>query len=502
MQDIIDSNIENPAESEQDMQEQMRNRLTKLQELTASGHDPFEQVVYDVTCHTTDITENFEEMEEKQVSVAGRILSRRGMGKVSFCDLHDRKGHIQLFTKIDELGPEAYALWQKLDIGDIVGIKGAVFRTHKGEISIRTKEYTLLAKALRPLPNKFHGLKDADLRYRQRYVDLIINPEVRDTFEKRSAVIREIRRYMDSLSFIEVETPILNAIAGGATARPFVTHHNALDMDMFMRIAPELYLKRLIVGGFERVYELGRLFRNEGMSVKHNPEFTTIEMYQAYTDLRGMMELAENLLSGVAEKVLGTTELIYQGTPISLKPPFTRMTMKEAVKEFSGVDFADISTDEEAHAAAKEKGLEPNASFRKGEILNLFFEVYCEEKLISPTFICEYPIEISPLTKKKPGDPSLTERFELFIGGREYANAYSELNDPVDQRERFADQIKKREAGDDEANLMDEDFCVSLEYGMPPTGGMGIGIDRLIMLLTDRASIRDVLLFPTMKPIV
>jgi len=502
MQDIIDSNIENPAESEQDMQEQMRNRLTKLQELTASGHDPFEEVVYDVTCHTTDITENFEEMEEKQVSVAGRILSRRGMGKVSFCDLHDRKGHIQLFTKIDELGPEAYALWQKLDIGDIVGIKGAVFRTHKGEISIRTKEYTLLAKALRPLPNKFHGLKDADLRYRQRYVDLIINPEVRDTFEKRSAVIREIRRYMDSLSFIEVETPILNAIAGGATARPFVTHHNALDMDMFMRIAPELYLKRLIVGGFERVYELGRLFRNEGMSVKHNPEFTTIEMYQAYTDLRGMMELAENLLSGVAEKVLGTTELIYQGTPISLKPPFTRMTMKEAVKEFSGVDFADISTDEEAHAAAKEKGLEPNASFRKGEILNLFFEVFCEEKLISPTFICEYPIEISPLTKKKPGDPSLTERFELFIGGREYANAYSELNDPVDQRERFADQIKKREAGDDEANLMDEDFCVSLEYGMPPTGGMGIGIDRLIMLLTDRASIRDVLLFPTMKPIV
>jgi len=501
MQDIIDSNIENPAESEQDMQEQIRNRLTKLQELAASGHDPFQEVVYDVTCHTTDITENFEAMEEKQVSIAGRILSRRGMGKVSFCDLHDRKGHIQLFTKIDELGPEAYALWQKLDIGDIVGVKGAVFRTHKGEISIRTKEYTLLAKALRPLPNKFHGLKDADLRYRQRYVDLIINPEVRDTFEKRSAVIREIRRYMDSLEFIEVETPILNAIPGGATARPFVTHHNALDMDMFMRIAPELYLKRLIVGGFERVYELGRLFRNEGMSIKHNPEFTTIEMYQAYTDLHGMMDLAENLLSEVAAKVLGTTELTYQGTPISLKPPFARMTMKEAVKEFSGVDFGDIATDLEAHAAAKEKGLEPNASFRKGEILNLFFEVYCEEKLIQPTFICEYPIEISPLTKKKPGDPSLTERFELFIGGREYANAYSELNDPVDQRERFADQIKKREAGDDEANLLDEDFCISLEYGMPPTGGMGIGIDRLIMLLTDRASIRDVLLFPTMKPI-
>ena len=501
MQDIIDSNIENPAESEQDMQEQMRIRLAKLQELQASGNDPFEEVVYDVSCHTTDITENFEEMEEKEVRVAGRLLSRRGMGKVSFCDMYDRKGHIQLFTKIDELGPDAYALWQKLDIGDIVGIRGVVFRTHKGEISIRTKEYTLLAKALRPLPNKFHGLKDADLRYRQRYVDLIINPDVRDTFEKRSAVIREIRRYMDSLQFIEVETPILNLIPGGATARPFVTHHNALDLDMYMRIAPELYLKRLIVGGFERVYEMGRLFRNEGMSVKHNPEFTTIEMYQAYTDLRGMMELAENLLSEVALKVLGTTELTYQGTPISLTPPFARMTMKEAVKKFSGVDFADITTDEQAHAAAKANGLEPNAGFRKGEILNLFFEVYCEDKLIQPTFICEYPIEISPLTKKKPGDPSLTERFELFIGGREYANAYSELNDPIDQRERFADQNMKREAGDDEANLTDEDFCVSLEYGMPPTGGMGIGIDRFVMLVTDRASIRDVLLFPTMKPI-
>jgi len=502
MQDIIDSNIENPAESEQDMKEQMRFRLSKLQELSASGHDPFAEVVFDVSCHTTDITEHFEEMEGREVRVAGRLLSRRGMGKASFCDLHDRRGGIQLFTKIDEIGPDDYALWQKLDIGDIVGIRGEVFRTHKGEISIRTKEYTLLAKSLRPLPNKFHGLKDADLRYRQRYVDLIINPEVRDTFEKRSAIIREIRRYMDSLDFIEVETPILNMIPGGATARPFVTHHNALDMDMFMRIAPELYLKRLIVGGFERVYEMGRLFRNEGMSIKHNPEFTTIEMYQAYTDLRGMMELAENLLSEVAQKVLGTTSLTYQGTGISLQPPFARMTMKEAVREFSGVDFSDIHTDEEAFAAAKKLGLEPAVTFRKGEILNLFFEVFCEEKLISPTFICDYPIEISPLTKKKQGDPSLTERFELFIGGREYANAYSELNDPIDQRERFADQIKKREAGDDEANLLDEDFCVSLEYGMPPTGGMGIGIDRLVMLLTDRASIRDVLLFPTMKPIV
>jgi len=502
MQDIVDSNIENPQETEQDMQEQMRIRLSKLEELSAEGNDPFEQVVYDVTCHSTDITEHFEEMEGREVRVAGRLLSKRGMGKASFCDLYDRDGRIQLFTKIDGIGPEAYALWQKLDIGDIVGIRGEVFRTHKGEISIRTAEYTLLAKALRPLPNKFHGLKDKDLRYRQRYVDLIINPEVRDTFKKRSAIIREIRNYMDSLDYIEVETPILNTIAGGATARPFITHHNTLDMDMFLRIAPELYLKRLIVGGFERVYEMGRLFRNEGMDVKHNPEFTTIEMYQAFTDLHGMMDLAENLITDVAMKVLGTTEITFQDTPISLKAPFTRMTMTEAVKKYSGVDFSLIKTDEDAFTAANKNGLEPDASFRRGEILNLFFEVYCEDKLIEPTFICEYPIEISPLTKKKPGDPSMTERFELFINGCEYANAYSELNDPIDQRERFADQIRKRDAGDDEANLLDEDFCQSLEYGMPPTGGMGMGIDRLVMLLTDSASIRDVLLFPTMKPIL
>jgi len=499
MQDIIDPNIGNPAPAEQDMQEQMRFRLSKLQELSLAGKDPFQEVVYDVSCHSTDITENFEEMEGKEVRVAGRLLSRRGMGKVSFCDLYDRTGHIQLFTKIDEVGPDAYALWQKLDIGDIVGIRGTAFRTQKGEISIRTHEYTLLAKALRPLPDKFHGLKDTEMRYRQRYVDLIINPEVRDTFEKRSAVIREIRRYMDALDFIEVETPILNSIPGGATARPFITHHNALDMDMYLRIAPELYLKRLIVGGFERVYELGRLFRNEGMSMKHNPEFTTIEMYQAYTDLRGMMELAENLLSDVSLKVLGTTELTYQGTPISLKPPFARMTMTEAVLRYSGVDFNEITSDEQARTAAAKKDIEPAAAFRRGEILNLFFEVFCEEELIQPTFITEYPIEISPLTKKTPGNPMMTERFELFIGGREYANAYSELNDPIDQRERFADQNKKREAGDDEANFTDEDFCLSLEYGMPPTGGMGIGIDRFVMLVTDRASIRDVLLFPTMK---
>ncbi len=501
MQDTVDENQLNEESSELEQAEQMRIRIAKLKELQACGQDPFEVVRFDVDTYSADIIESFEAMEGREVRIAGRLMSKRGMGKVSFCDLHDKKGRIQLFTKIDAIGPEAYATWQKLDIGDIVGIRGEVFRTMKGEISVRTEEYTLLTKSLRPLPNKFHGLKNTELRYRQRYVDLIVNPEVRDTFAKRSAILSEIRRFMDSLDYMEVETPILNAIPGGATARPFVTHHNTLDIDMFLRIAPELYLKRLIVGGFERVYEMGRLFRNEGMSIKHNPEFTTIEMYQAYTDLRGMMDLCENLLSGVAQKVLGTTEISYQGTPISLTPPFARMTMIEAVKMYAEVDFATISTDEDARRVAEEKGIEPEASFRRGEILNLFFEIFCEEQLIQPTFICEYPIEISPLTKKKPGDPSLTERFELFIGGREYANAYSELNDPIDQRERFADQIRKREAGDDEANLLDEDFCVSLEYGMPPTGGMGIGIDRFVMLLTDRASIRDVLLFPTMKPL-
>jgi len=498
----MDTNNESPVLTEQDIQEQIKYRLAKLADLSASGKDPFEEIIFDVSSHSTDITDHFDVMEGQEVRVAGRLLSRRGMGKVSFCDLYDKKGHIQIFTKIDELGPDAYANWQKLDIGDIVGVCGTVFRTQKGEISIRTHEYTLLAKALRPLPDKFHGLRDTETRYRQRYIDLIINPEVRDTFEKRSAVIREIRKYMDSLDFIEVETPILNSIPGGAAARPFVTHHNTLDLDMYLRIAPELYLKRLIVGGFERVYEIGRLFRNEGMSPKHNPEFTTIEAYQAYTDLRGMMDLTEKMISGVATEVLGTTEIVYQGTPISLKPPFARMTMAEAVHMYSGVDFSLISTDQEAHSAAKEKGLEPSPSLRKGEVMNLFFEVYCEEKLIAPTFICDYPIEISPLAKKKPGSKELTDRFELFIDGREYANAYSELNDPIDQRMRFVDQNKKRESGDDEANLMDEDFCMSLEYGMPPTGGMGLGIDRFVMLLTDRSSIRDVLLFPTMKPVL
>ena len=491
----------NEEQLHEQMQEQMRIRVEKLKDLAVAGQDPFSEIRFDVTHHAAEIVEDFEKLEGQEVKVAGRLLTRRGMGKVSFCDLHDQSGRIQIFTKIDALSSEDYAKWQKLDIGDIVGVTGEVFRTQKGEISVKTTSYILLAKALRPLPHKFLGLKDTEMRYRQRYVDMIVNPEVKDTFAKRSAVIREIRNYMDALDYIEVETPVLNAIPGGATARPFVTHHNTLDIDLFLRIAPELYLKRLIVGGFERVYEIGRLFRNEGMSVKHNPEFTTIEMYQAFTDLYGMMELAENLMSHVAVEVLGTTEIEYQGTPISLKPPFARLTMMEAVKKYSGADFSAVKTDEEAHALAKQFEVEPDKHFRKGEILNLFFEIYCEDKLIQPTFICDYPIEISPLTKKKPEDASLTQRFELFIGGREYANAYSELNDPIDQRERFADQIKKRESGDDEANLLDEDFCVSLEYGMPPTGGMGIGIDRFVMLITDRASIRDVLLFPTMKPL-
>lgn len=484
-----------------DVQEQMRIRLEKLRDLSIDGRDPFCQIVYPVTHHSADIIDRFEELEGTEVSVAGRILSRRGMGKVSFCDIQDRRGKIQIFTKIDAVGEEEYERWQKLDIGDIVGVRGEVFRTRMGEISVRTKEYTLLTKALRPLPDKFHGLKDTETRYRQRYVDLIVNPEVRDTFEKRSRIIRGIRSYLDRADFIEVETPILNSIPGGASARPFVTHHNTLDIDMYLRIAPELYLKRLIVGGFERVYEIGRLFRNEGMSVKHNPEFTAVELYQAYTDLRGMMTLCEELLSEIAIQVNGTTEITYQGTPISLKSPFERISMTDAVKKYAGIDFSLVRSDEEAQAAAKSKGLEPGGKLTRGEILNLLFEAFCEDKLIQPTFVYDYPIEVSPLAKKIKDQPGMVDRFELFIGGREYANAYSELNDPIDQRERFADQIRKREAGDDEANLHDEDFCVSLEYGMPPTGGLGIGIDRLVMLLTDTSSIRDVLLFPTMKPI-
>jgi lysyl-tRNA synthetase class 2 len=488
--------------SEAEMNEQMRVRLGKLQELSQAGRDPFQQVTFPVTCHSQDILDNFEQMDGQSVSLAGRIMSKRGMGKVSFVDLHDRRGKIQLFTKIDELGEAAYEDWQKLDIGDLIGIHGVAFRTQRGEISVKTQRYTLLAKALRPLPEKYHGLKDMDTRYRQRYLDLIVNPEVKQNFEKRSKIIRTLRAELDGMDFIEVETPILNNIVGGASARPFVTHHNALDIDLYLRIAPELYLKRLIVGGFERVYEIGRTFRNEGMSIKHNPEFTLLEVYQAYTDYQGMMELTENLIAKCAMEVNGTTQVIYQGQEIDLTPPFRRLTMNEAIKEYADVDFSEVLDQNGAARLALNADLdEYKPGMSRGDIMNLFFETYCEAKLIQPTFIIDYPLEISPLTKKKPGHPELTERFELFINGREHANAYSELNDPLDQRERFAMQLQKREAGDEEANLIDEDFCQSLEYGMPPTGGLGIGIDRLVMLLTDAFSIRDILLFPTMKPI-
>jgi len=494
--------IENNADTNnlEDLNEILRVRRIKLKELQQSGKDPFQIKKYDVTHHSLEIKENFEKMEGTDVSVAGRLMSKRGMGKASFCDLQDRDGKIQLYVKIDDVGEESYEDFKKFDIGDIVGVKGTVFRTHKGEISIKTNSIQLLAKSLQPLPEKWHGLKDVDLRYRQRYVDLIINPEVRKTFITRSKIIKEIRRFLDDRGFLEVDTPILNTIQGGATAKPFITHHNTLDMDLYLRIAPELYLKRLIVGGLEKVYEMGRMFRNEGMSIKHNPEFTMMEVYEAYTDYKGMMELTESLISTVAEKVLGTTKISYQGVEIDLTPPWNRMTMREAVLKYSGIDFDTINSDEEARNAAREKKLHVDENMTKGEVMSLVFEEMAEEHLVQPTFIMDYPVEISPLTKRKPDKPELTERFELFITGREMANAYSELNDPIDQMERFMQQMKKREAGDEEANMMDDDYVNALEYGLPPTGGLGIGVDRLIMLLTDSYSIRDILLFPTMKP--
>ncbi|HHW30327.1 MAG TPA: lysine--tRNA ligase [Clostridiaceae bacterium] len=484
----------------EDLNEILKVRRFKLKELQDKNKNPFDEVKFDFTHYTNQIISRFDELEGKNVAVAGRIMSKRGMGKASFCDIQDREGRIQLYVRVDQIGSENYEEFKKYDIGDIVGVKGEVFRTHKGEISIKVTEMALLSKSLQPLPEKWHGLKDIDLRYRQRYLDLIVNPEVRDTFIKRSQIIKSIRKYLDERGFLEVDTPILNTIPGGAAARPFITHHNTLDIDLYLRIAPELYLKRLIVGGLDKVYEMGRMFRNEGISIKHNPEFTMIEMYQAYTDYKGMMELAEGLISTVAKEVLGTMKISYQGQELDLTPPWERMTMIEAVKKYTGVDFDNISDDQEARNFAKQKELPVKDEMTKGEVLSLMFEELVEDKLIQPIFIYDYPVEISPLTKRKPGRPDLTERFELFIMGREMGNAYSELNDPIDQKERFIDQVKKRESGDETANMMDEDFITALEYGMPPTGGLGIGVDRLVMLLTDSYSIRDVLLFPTMKP--
>ena len=476
-------------------------RKEKLRDLQAQGKDPFQITKYDRTHLSSEVKENYEELEGKDVAVAGRIMAKRIMGKASFCTIQDANGKIQSYVSINDLGEESYSLFKTYDIGDIIGIKGFVFKTRTEEISVHAKEVVLLTKSLRPLPEKFHGLKDTELRYRQRYVDLIMNPEVKETFMIRSKIIKEIKNVLDNKGYVEVDTPILNTIAGGAAARPFITHHNTLDMDMYLRIANELYLKRLIVGGFDRVYELGRMFRNEGISIKHNPEFTNIELYAAYQDYNDMMDITEEIISTVAEKVLGKTKITYQGTEIDLTPGWKRIPMIDAIKEVTGVDFNKIDSDEEASEAARKIGVAIEGTLERGNVINLVFEEKVEDTLIQPTFIIDYPVEVSPLTKRKPSDPRLVERFEVFIGGREYGNAYSELNDPIDQYERFLEQAKQKEAGNEEANDMDDDFVQALEYGMPPTGGLGIGVDRLIMLLTDSASIRDVLLFPTMKPL-
>ena len=478
-----------------------RDKLTALQE---AGQDPFQITKFEKKNNTQEIRDNFEAMEEQPVKIAGRLMSKRVMGKVTFCDLQDREGRIQLYVRRDEVGEEPYKAFKKYDIGDIVGVDGVVFRTQRGEISVRAKEVTLLSKSLLPLPEKFHGLTNQELRYRQRYVDLIMNPEVRKTFEVRSKFIQYLRRFLDNRGYIEVETPVLNTISGGASARPFITHHNTLDIDMYLRIATELNLKRLIVGGMEKVYEVGRIFRNEGMDPKHNPEFTTVELYEAYADFNDMMDLFEDLLSGAAQELLGTTEVTWMGEEISLKKGWPRMTMAEAVEKYVGIDFMAIEGDDEAAvAAAKAHGVEIPEGKEKtwGNALYECFDQKVEEKLIQPTFITMHPVDVSPLAKRSPKDPRLTERFELFICHSEMGNAFSELNDPIDQRQRFLKQVELREGGDEEAGMMDEDFITALSYGMPPTGGLGIGIDRCVMLLTGASTIRDVILFPTMKPL-
>lgn len=486
---------------EQSLSEVLQVRRDKLQSLREQGRDPFLIEKFHVTNYSQSIQDDFEKLEGQSFSLAGRMMAKRQMGKASFIDIQDKEGRIQCYIRKDALGEEEYDAFLTYDIGDIVGVEGTVFKTKHGEISIKATQLILLSKSLQVLPEKFHGLKDTDLRYRQRYVDLIVNPEVKKTFLLRSKIIKETKKFLDRRDFLEVDTPTLSTIAGGAAAKPFITHHNTLDMDMYLRIANELYLKRLIVGGFDRVYEMGKMFRNEGMSIKHNPEYTAIEIYQAYADFNDMMELIENLLSHVAKETLGSTTINYQGKEIELAPPWKRMTMEEAVKEYTGVDFSIINTDEEAIKIAKEKNIEGADKMTRGHVINALFEEFCEDKLEQPTFITHHPVEVSPLAKRDPEDLRRTKRFEAFINTWEIANAFSELNDPIDQRKRFEDQLKQRAAGDDEAHMMDDDFVNALEVGLPPTGGLGIGMDRAIMLLTNSPSIRDVILFPTMKPI-
>lgn len=496
----MENNNNNNLQEEQDISEIIRIRIEKLNKLVSENKNPFEIVKYEKTVLAKDIVDKYAELENTEVCIAGRLVSKRVMGKASFANLLDGSGKIQLYVSRNDIGDEPYADFKKMDIGDIIGVKGIVFTTKMGEISVHATEVVLLSKSLLPLPEKYHGLKDTDLRYRQRYVDLIANPEVKQTFVMRSKIIKEIRNFLDEKGFLEVDTPILNSIPGGGAARPFATFHNTLGLEMFMRIAPELYLKRLIVGGFEKVYEMGRQFRNEGMDTKHNPEFTTIELYQAYVDYNDIMNLTEDLFCHVADKVLGTQELTYQGEAVSLKKPWRRISMMDAVKEFAGIDF-NTEDMEQIIAQAKSKGIELDKDISWGKALAEVFDQRVEDKLVQPTFITDYPVEISPLAKRKPSNPKLTERFELFITARELANAFSELNDPIDQKQRFLAQVKEREKGDEEAQMMDEDFVNALMYGMPPTGGLGIGVDRMVMLYTDQPSIRDVLLFPTMKPL-
>ena len=492
---------ENAEPTAEELSEVLRVRREKFAALKEAGRNPFEQTRYDRTAYAQQIAEHFDELDEQMVSIAGRIMSKRSMGKASFFDVADASGRIQIYIKRDIVGEETYDQFKKWDIGDIVGVKGEVFRTKHGEISIRATEAILLSKSLLPLPEKFHGLTNTDLRYRQRYVDLIMNPEVRDVFVKRSLIIRELRNFLDNKGYLEVETPVLHNIAGGAAARPFITHHNSLNIDMYLRIALELHLKRLIVGGFDKVYEIGRVFRNEGMDTKHNPEFTMLEFYQAYSNYEDIMNLTEEMLRYVAQKVLGTTTVVYGNEEIDLGKPFARITMVEAVKKYTGVDFDEIHTLEEARAVAKEHKVQYEERHLKGDILNLFFDEFVEDKLVQPTFLMGHPVEISPLSKRMADKPDYTERFELFITGREFANAFSELNDPIDQKERFEHQLELKAQGDEEATDMDNDFINALEYGLPPTGGFGMGVDRLVMFLTNQPSIRDVLLFPTMKPL-